>query len=125
LETGLDILFFWVARMVMMSLHLTDQLPFRTIYLHAMVRDKNGKKMSKSLGNVIDPMEVIHGCSLNGELTGWLTISRRSTHIIVSMPSFYRHFPYLCQCMHLPTHLPVYRSADEDRRRQLTGEGGE
>jgi len=91
--------------MVMMSLHLTDQLPFRTIYLHAMVRDKNGKKMSKSLGNVIDPMEVIHGCSLNGELTGWLTI------IIVLMPSFYRHFPYLCHVNPF-TYLPVYLSTD-------------
>lgn len=64
LETGLDILFFWVARMVMMGLELTDQLPFHTVFLHAMVRDKEGKKMSKSLGNVIDPLEVIGGCSL-------------------------------------------------------------
>ena len=64
LETGLDILFFWVARMVMMGLHLTDTLPFTTVYLHAMVRDKYGRKMSKSLGNVIDPLEVIHGCGL-------------------------------------------------------------
>jgi valyl-tRNA synthetase len=64
LETGHDILFFWVARMVMMGLQLTGKLPFRTVYLHAMVRDKYGRKMSKSLGNVIDPMEVIYGCSL-------------------------------------------------------------
>jgi valyl-tRNA synthetase len=64
LETGLDILFFWVARMVMMSLHLTDKLPFKTVYLHAMVRDKYGRKMSKALGNVIDPLEVINGCTL-------------------------------------------------------------
>jgi len=64
LETGLDILFFWVARMVMMGLQLTDQLPFNTVYLHAMVRDKDGRKMSKSLGNVIDPLEVIDGCTL-------------------------------------------------------------
>ena len=64
LETGLDILFFWVARMVMMGLELTDMLPFDTVYLHAMVRDKNGRKMSKSLGNVIDPLEVINGCTL-------------------------------------------------------------
>jgi valyl-tRNA synthetase len=64
LETGHDILFFWVARMVMMSLQLTDQLPFNTVYLHAMVRDKSGRKMSKSLGNVIDPLEVIRGASL-------------------------------------------------------------
>jgi valyl-tRNA synthetase len=64
LETGLDILFFWVARMVMMGLELTDQLPFHTVFLHAMVRDKEGRKMSKSLGNVIDPLEVINGCTL-------------------------------------------------------------
>jgi valyl-tRNA synthetase len=64
LETGLDILFFWVARMVMMGLELTDTLPFHTVFLHAMVRDKDGRKMSKSLGNVIDPLEVINGCSL-------------------------------------------------------------
>eukprot|EP00934_Nitzschia_sp_Nitz4_P004454 Nitzschia sp. Nitz4//scaffold257_size48314//3811//7283//NITZ4_007084-RA/size48314-snap-gene-0.22-mRNA-1//1//CDS//3329544433//4444//frame0 len=64
LETGLDILFFWVARMVMMGLELTDTLPFHTVFLHAMVRDKEGRKMSKSLGNVIDPLEVINGCTL-------------------------------------------------------------
>jgi valyl-tRNA synthetase len=64
LETGLDILFFWVARMVMMGLELTDALPFHTVFLHAMVRDKEGRKMSKSLGNVLDPLEVINGCSL-------------------------------------------------------------
>ena len=64
LETGHDILFFWVARMVMMGLELTDTLPFKEVYLHAMVRDKYGRKMSKSLGNVIDPMEVIHGATL-------------------------------------------------------------
>jgi valyl-tRNA synthetase len=65
LETGVDILFFWVARMVMMGLQLTDTLPFHTVYLHAMVRDKDGRKMSKSLGNVIDPLEVINGCTLD------------------------------------------------------------
>ncbi|CBN75348.1 Valine--tRNA ligase [Ectocarpus siliculosus] len=65
LETGMDILFFWVARMVMMSLELTDVLPFKTVYLHAMVRDKFGRKMSKTLGNVIDPLEVIYGCDLD------------------------------------------------------------
>lgn len=64
LETGWDILFFWVARMVMMGIQLTGKLPFKTVYLHAMVRDKYGRKMSKSLGNVVDPMEVIYGCDL-------------------------------------------------------------
>jgi len=64
LETGHDILFFWVARMVMMSIGLTGKLPFHTVYLHAMVRDAHGRKMSKSLGNVIDPLDVIDGISL-------------------------------------------------------------
>eukprot|EP00898_Chlorokybus_atmophyticus_P007302 jgi/Chlat1/7573/Chrsp63S07062 len=64
LETGHDILFFWVARMVMMGLQLTQQVPFKQVFLHAMVRDAHGRKMSKSLGNVIDPLEVIEGVSL-------------------------------------------------------------
>ncbi|CAJ1991110.1 ValRS / valyl-tRNA synthetase [Leishmania donovani] len=64
METGHDILFFWVARMVMLSLHFTNKLPYKEVFLHAMVRDKNGEKMSKSKGNVIDPLYVIHGVSL-------------------------------------------------------------
>jgi valyl-tRNA synthetase len=59
LVTGFDIIFFWVARMMMMGLHFTDKEPFRTVYVHALVRDKNGAKMSKSKGNVIDPLELI------------------------------------------------------------------
>ncbi|KAG7394081.1 hypothetical protein PHYBOEH_005841, partial [Phytophthora boehmeriae] len=64
LETGYDILFFWVARMVFMGQKVTGKLPFKTIYLHSMVRDKYGRKMSKSLGNVVDPLEIISGCTL-------------------------------------------------------------
>ena len=64
LETGWDILFFWVARMVMMSIGLTGQVPFSNVYLHALIRDAHGRKMSKSLGNVIDPLEVIEGITL-------------------------------------------------------------
>ena len=64
LETGHDILFFWVARMVMVGYQLMDTLPFKEVYLHAMVRDKEGKKMSKSTGNVIDPLDVVSGTTL-------------------------------------------------------------
>lgn len=59
METGYDILFFWVARMIMMSMWLTGKVPFDTVYLHGLVRDKDGRKMSKSVGNVIDPIDTI------------------------------------------------------------------
>ncbi len=59
LVTGFDIIFFWVARMMMMGLHVMDEVPFRDVYIHALVRDEKGQKMSKSKGNVIDPLELI------------------------------------------------------------------
>jgi valyl-tRNA synthetase len=59
LVTGFDIIFFWVARMMMMGLHFMKEAPFRTVYIHALVRDEKGAKMSKSKGNVIDPLELI------------------------------------------------------------------
>jgi valyl-tRNA synthetase len=59
LVTGFDILFFWVARMMMMGIHFMDDIPFKDVYVHALVRDEDGKKMSKSKGNVIDPLDVI------------------------------------------------------------------
>ena len=59
LITGFDIIFFWVARMMMMGLHFIDKVPFHTVYIHALVRDERGQKMSKSKGNIIDPLELI------------------------------------------------------------------
>ncbi|KAL7986325.1 hypothetical protein Chor_011491 [Crotalus horridus] len=64
LETGSDLLFFWVARMVMLGKQLTGELPFSQVFLHSLIHDAHGRKMSKSLGNVIDPLDVIHGASL-------------------------------------------------------------
>ncbi|XP_077781306.1 valine--tRNA ligase, mitochondrial isoform X1 [Podarcis muralis] len=64
LETGSDLLFFWVARMVMLGKELTGELPFSQVSLHSMVRDAHGRKMSKSLGNVINPLDVIYGAPL-------------------------------------------------------------
>jgi valyl-tRNA synthetase len=94
LVTGFDILFFWVARMMMMGLQFMDNVPFKDVYIHALVRDEHGKKMSKSTGNVIDPLEMIdkYGCdSLRFTLTSFAAMGR-DIKLSEARIEGYRHF---------------------------------
>ncbi|KAI3334888.1 tRNA synthetases class I-domain-containing protein [Ustulina deusta] len=81
LETGWDIMFFWVARMIMLSLKLTGEVPFREVYCHSLIRDSEGRKMSKSLGNVIDPLDIINGIDLGSLHAKLLTGNLKETEI--------------------------------------------
>jgi len=94
LITGFDILFFWVARMMMLGLEFMDKVPFHHVYIHALVRDAHGKKMSKSTGNVIDPLEMIdkYGCdSLRFTLTAFAAMGR-DIRLSEDRIEGYRHF---------------------------------
>lgn len=93
LETGKDILFFWVARMVMLSLELKNQLPFSKVFLHNMVRDKEGRKMSKSLGNVIDPLDVINGITQRDMIIRIENSNLSKNEMKIAVQNIKKHFP--------------------------------
>ncbi len=93
LVTGFDIIFFWVARMIMMTLYLRKQVPFRQVYVHGLVRDGDGQKMSKSKGNVLDPLDLIDGITLE-ELVEKRTSSLMQPQLAGRIEkSTRRHFP--------------------------------
>ena len=94
LITGFDILFFWVARMMMMGIHFMDDIPFHDVYIHALVRDAEGKKMSKSKGNVIDPLEIMdeHGTDAFRFTLAALAAQGRDIKLSQERIQGYRHF---------------------------------
>jgi valyl-tRNA synthetase len=94
LVTGFDIIFFWVARMMMMGLHFRGDVPFRTVYIHALVRDERGQKMSKSRGNIIDPLDLIdrYGCDALRFTLSALAAPGRDIKLAESRVEGYRNF---------------------------------
>jgi valyl-tRNA synthetase len=94
LVTAFDIIFFWVARMMMMGLHFMGEVPFRTVYIHALVRDERGQKMSKSRGNIIDPLQLIdrYGCDALRFTLAALAAPGRDVKLAESRVEGYRNF---------------------------------
>lgn len=94
LETGYDILFFWVARMVMLGTYMTNKIPFRNVYLHGLVRDKFKQKISKSKGNVIDPLEVIDNYGSDALRMGLIIANAPGNDLVLSEDKIkgYRNF---------------------------------
>jgi valyl-tRNA synthetase len=122
LVTGFDILFFWVARMMMMGLQFMEQVPFKHVYIHALVRDEQGKKMSKSTGNVIDPLDMIgkYGAdALRFTLTSFAAMGR-DIKLSEQRIEGYKHFMNKIwnatrfAMMNLPDEIPAVDLAEAD-----------
>src|SRR5205085_1381854 len=132
LVTGFDIIFFWVARMMMLGLHFMDEVPFRDVYIHALVRDERGAKMSKSKGNVIDPLELIdaYGADALRFTLAAMAAQGRDIKLSIQRVEGYRNFATkiwnaarfteMNGCVRVPGFDP--RSAGETLNRWVLGE---
>ena len=127
METGFDIIFFWVARMMMMGLRFMGDVPFKTIYLHGMVRDEHGHKMSKSKGNVIDPLDVTEQYGVDALRFTLITMAAQARDVKLDLDRVagYRHFANKIWnasrfvLMNLPAHGAV-APLDLDHTRDLS-----
>jgi valyl-tRNA synthetase len=117
METGYDIITFWVSRMMMMGIHFMGEVPFRKVLLHPMVRDEEGKKMSKSLGNVIDPLDVIDGIGLEDLIAKTKTYQLPDEELARAEAYQREHFPEgfpRCGTDALRFTLAAYTGQDAD-----------
>ncbi|CAK0748590.1 valine--tRNA ligase [Azospirillaceae bacterium] len=132
LVTGFDIIFFWVARMMMMGIHFMDDVPFRTVYIHALVRDERGQKMSKSKGNIIDPLDLVneYGCDALRFTLAAMAAQGRDIKLSKNRVEGYRNFAtklwnaarycQMNQCALTPNFTP--ETARETINRWIIGE---